>query len=247
MDFLDNYLVFTEAYSGRWFSSNVAAPDTYDALMFATAEGQPDQLTGLIADHGQAFLAGLRSCELWQNTGGTGFPFARIDNGLIEIGCAAGRSLAKIDNSILWLANDLTVRRLDGFTPVRISTDGVEAAIRGYGDVTGAYAFAYTFAGHLMYTITFPGLATWEFDITTGLWHERISHNSSTWNVVGVTQFGNDVYTIDGGGRVGVLRSSVYTEYGETQRVEFVCAPMYAEANRLFLRRAELLMRTGSA
>lgn len=247
MDFLDNYLVFTEAGSGRWFASDVNAPESYDAAMFATAEGQPDELYGLIADHGQAFLAGAASCELWQNTGGEGFPFQRVANGLIELGCAAGKTLGKLDNGIFWLANDLTVRRLQGFTPLRVSHDGVEAAIRLYGDVTDAYAMTYTFAGHLMYALTFPGKATWEFDVTTGLWHERQTYGSQAWDIAGIAQFQNDVYTLSLDGRIGVMRSSVYSEYGETQRVEFTCAPMYAEGRRAFLRRAELMMRTGSA
>ena len=247
VDFLDNYLIFTEANSARWFCSDLNAPESYDALNFATAESQPDALYGLIADHGQAFLAGARSCEIWQNTGGENFPFARVSGGLLEIGCASAATLGKLDNSIFWLANDLTVRRLADFTPVRVSHDGVEAAIRTYGDVTDAYAFTYSFAGHLMYALTFPNKATWELDVTTGLWHERQTLGRSTWNIVDVAQFGNDVYTLNDAGQVGIMRSKFYSEYGAPQRVEFTCTPMYASGRRAFLRRAELMLLTGGA
>lgn len=247
IEFLDNFLIGTIPDSMQWFASDANDPTTFDPLYFASAEFQPDPLVGVIADHGQAFLAGSATCELWQGKEGTGFPFERAANYAIQLGCAAGRSLASQDNAPFWLANDLTVRRLSGFTPVRVSTDGVEAAIRSYGDVSNAYALAYSVSGHLMYTLTFPGRATWELDITTGEWHERQSYGRADWGIVAVEQYGNDVYTLDARGRLGVMRSNVYQEFGEIQRIEFVTSTIYAENDRLRQHRAELVMRTGGA
>jgi hypothetical protein len=68
-------------------------------------------------DHGQLFLAGTDSMEIWENTGAPAFPLSAAIGGRLEIGCLNGRTLAKQDNSVFWLANDYTVRRLDGATP----------------------------------------------------------------------------------------------------------------------------------
>jgi hypothetical protein len=247
IEFLDNLLIGTVADTMQLFTSYVNDPYTYDPLYFASAEFQPDPLVGVIADHGQAFYAGTMTCELWQGRTGAGFPLERAANFAVQLGCAAGRSLASQDNAPFWLANDLTVRRLSGFTPTRVSTDGVEDAIRNYGDVSDAFALAYSVGGHLMYALTFPGRATWEFDITTSQWHERKSYGRNDWGVVAVEQFGNDVYTLDAAGRLGVMRANVYEECGDTQRVEFVTSTIYAENDLLRQHEAELVMRTGSA
>lgn len=242
--FLDNYLLFTEQDSGRFFSSNLNDPESYSALNFATAESQPDVLVGMEVDHGQIFLAGENSCELWANVGGGGFPFARVSNGTIELGCAAGRSLAKHDNSIFWLASDLTVRRLSGVTPVRVSTHGIEDAIQGYGDVSGAHAFAFTFSGHLQYALTFPYRGTWVYDITTNLWHERKSYLQPYWRVVGAVQFGPDTWVMHEDGRIGVLELNRYTEFGDTQVVSWTTQPIYNDGERFSLPEVELMVKS---
>lgn len=244
VDFLDNYLLFVESASGRFFSSNLNAPETYDNLNFATAESNPDNLIGLIADHGQVFLAGTDSCELWANVGGDGFPFARISNGMIELGCAAGQSLAKLDNSVFWLASDLTVRRLSGLTPKRISTPGVEYALQGYGNIENAYGLSYTFDGHLMYALTVPGFGTWEYDATTQKWHERESYGAAHWQVVGIAQVGRNVFALHEDGRLGLMQVGRYTEFGDTQVVSWTNQPIYAEGERTSLAEVELMVRS---
>lgn len=242
--FVDQYLVFTESNSGRWFCSDLNAPETYDATKFATAEFSPDQLLGLIADHGQVFLAGADSCELWANDGSSGFPFSLVSNGVIELGCAAGASLAKLDNSIFWLASDLTVRRLSGFTPVRISTHGIEWIISTWGDVSECYGLTYSHAGHLCYVLTCPGKGTVVFDATTSEWHERRSLGASYWKVVALAQYAEQVYALHEDGRLGILDTSTYTEFGDVQRVELTTAPIYDAGRRVVVRQVELQAKT---
>jgi hypothetical protein len=244
VDFLDNYLLFVEAQSGRFFSSNLNAPESYDSLFFATAESNPDNLVGIVADHGQAFLAGERSCELWQNVGGAGFPFSRVSNGTLEVGCAAGQSLAKLDNTIFWLDDRLIVRRLSGVTPVRVSHHGVEDALQGYGDVSRAYGLAYTFDGHLHYALTVPEQGTWVFDVTTGRWHERVSFDGPHWRVIAVAQIGTQVWALHEDGRLGIMQAGRYTEFGDPQIMSWTHQPIYSENKRLSIAEIELVART---
>ncbi len=244
VSFIDNYLVFNEANSGRWFCSDLNAPESYDGTYFATAEFAPDPLVGLIADHGQVFLAGIETCELWQNDGSTGFPFARTSNGVIEMGCAAGRSLAKLDNSIFWLASDLTVRRLTGFTPLRISTHGIENIIATWGDVSSAYGMAWSYGGHLMYSLTVKDKGTVVYDATTNEWHERRSYGQNHWAVVAIAQYAEQVYALSEDGVIGIMDANTYSEFGDYQVVEWTHAPLYAEGRRVRLNSVELAVRT---
>jgi hypothetical protein len=250
---IDNYVIFREPNTGRFFSSDLDDALSYNALMFATAEGYPDNIIGMIVDHRQIILAGANSIELWVNTGGSGFPFTRDTNGFIEIGCAAGDSFAKADNSVYWLANDFTVRRLQGYTPVRVSQHGVEQAIRSYATVSDAYGFGYTQDGHVFYVLTFPTAKhTWVLDVTTGEWHERETYPYTFWQPVGtaVAYGKQNVLFTDGTGVIGWLDPNTYTDldgFGASNilRAEWTYGSVYASNRRIFFKRLEVLAETG--
>lgn len=245
---IDGYILFREPNSGRFFSSDLNDAAAYDALMFATAEGFPDNIIGMIVDHRQVVLAGGQSMELWYNSGGAGFPFLRDTNGFLEIGCIAGASMAKADNSIYWLASDLTVRRLEGLTPTRVSHHGVEQAIRGYTTKSDAIGMSYTQDGHVFYVLTFPTDGhTWVYDATTREWHERESYGLTRWRPCGITACYGKIYVQDyETGKVGYLDPDTYTEYSDTLRASFTFANgAYNEGRRTFHSMLEVLAETG--
>jgi hypothetical protein len=245
---IDGYILFREPNTGRFFSSDLDDAASYDALMFATAEGFPDNIVGMIADHRQAVLAGAQSMELYYNAGRSGFPFARDTNGFLELGCAAGNSLAKADNSIYWLASDLTVRRLVGLTPTRVSQHGVEQAIRSYARKSDAIGMAYTQDGHVFYVLTFPTDGhTWTYDVTTGEWHERESYGDTRWKPCATAFCYDRNYVQDyATGKIGYLDPDTYTEYGLTHRSSFTFANgAYNNGHRTFHSLLEVMAETG--
>lgn len=244
VEFVDNWLLFREPNSGRFFGADLGSASSFDALNFATAEGFPDDLMGLKVDHRQVGLFGSETIELWQNTGIAGFPFERAINGLIEIGCLEGRTIAKQDNSIYWVANDFTVRRLEGTTPIRVSTHAVEQAI-STGTAAAMRGFAYSQDGHLFYVLWAPEF-TWVFDATTKEWHERSTYGYDYWLAGCHAQLGGINYVGDASSnRIGKLRSDIYTDFGITQRVEWTYQPVYAEQRLAFHDRLEIVLETG--
>lgn len=244
VEFLDNFLLFIEPDSGRFFGSDLGDADSYDALNFATAESSPDDLVGMKVDHGQIILAGKTSMEIWENTGATGFPFERAINGRLEIGCLNGRTLAKQDNSVFWLANDYTVRRLDGATPIRVSQHGVESAFRDM-TISTAKAYAYSQEGHLFYVLSFFE-GTFVYDATTQEWHERQSYGYDYWRAQAHAQiFGLELVGDITSNKIGFLTRDVYTEWGDTQRMEWTYQPIYADGRRAFHKRLEIMADMG--
>jgi hypothetical protein len=243
---IDGYVLFRRESTGIFFSSDLADATSYDALMFATAEGLADNIVGIIADHRQAILAGSQSMEIWYNAGISGFPFIRDANGFVELGCASGSTLAKADNTVFWLASDLTVRRLDGVTPIRISQHGVEQAIAGY-DVSDAQGFAYTQYGHLFYVLNFPTSdATWVYDATTNEWHERQSYGIGRWRPVSATLAYGNWYVQDfETGKIGYLDRDTYTDWDDTQRVEMTFQDIYSDGRLIRHALFELLCEVG--
>ena len=176
--YLDGYFVFNEPDSQKVWVTNIFEGTQIDALDFASAEGSPDGLVGLIVDHREAWLFGTDSVEVWYDAGLADFPLARIQGAFNEIGCVAAFSIAKLDNGLFWLGTDARgqgiVYRANGYTGTRVSTHAVEYAIAQYGNLADAIAYTYQQEGHAFYVLTFPtGNATWVYDVATQAWHER--------------------------------------------------------------------------
>lgn len=242
--FVDNYLLFLEPDSGRFFGSDVGSATAFDALDFATAEAAPDDLVGMAVDHRQVILLGEESGEIWENTGAAGFPFERAINGFFEIGCFNGDTVAKLDNSVIWLANDYTVRRLQGVTPQRISTHAIEQFLTTV-DLASGKAYSYTQDGHFFYVLSFSS-GCWVYDATTNEWHERATYpyDYYYWQSCAQAhgrQYVGSAYT----DTIGYFDPLTYTEAGTTQRMEWTYQPIYGENKRAFHDRLEVVMEVG--
>jgi hypothetical protein len=180
--FVDGYFIFNEINSQNFWVTDSYDGTTLAGDSFDLAEGSPDGLVAVIADHNELWLFGGNSVEVWYDTGSPppGQPFQRIQGAFNEIGCAAAFSVAKLDNSLFWLGADARgqgiVYRANGYTGTRISTHAVEYAIAQYGNITDAIAYSYQQEGHTFYVLTFPSAnATWVYDASTQAWHERAS------------------------------------------------------------------------
>jgi hypothetical protein len=213
--YLDGYFVFNQPNSQIIWVSQLLNGSSVDPLDFASAEGSPDGVVGLIADHRELWVFGTDSVEVWYNSGAADFPLQRIQGAFNEIGCVSAYTIAKMDNGLFWLGTDARgqgiVYRANGYTGVRISTHAIEYAIAQYGNISDAIAYTYQQEGHAFYVLTFPsGNATWVYDVATQAWHERAGFDSGEFMrhrsncqcnfggniIVGDFQNGN-IYTLD--------------------------------------------------
>lgn len=178
---VDGYFLFTNG-TNKFYASDLNGLSVA-ALSFAGAEGDPDNIIGLISNQRDVWLFGDRSTELFVNTGNADFPFERVGGGFNEKGCLAKFSIAKIDNYVFWLGRDEfgqgVVYAGHGLLPERISTHAIETAIQGYASPSAAKAFTYQSGGHSFYVLNFAE-ATWVYDLSTKLWHERAYLNAGT-------------------------------------------------------------------
>jgi hypothetical protein len=243
--FLDGFILAVEPSSGRfWVCETPYDPTAWNALDFATAEGAPDDLVSLIVDHREVFLFGRESTEVWYNSGAADFPLERTPSGFIEIGCLSAHGPAKIDNSVFFPASDYTVRRLDGYTPIRVSTHAVEQAIESYANKT-CYGMTWVEGGHSFYSLTFAE-GTWVYDVSTQLWHERQSYARNNWRPSAIVRaFGKVLVGDSESNKVGELRSDTFSEFGD-QLVARCTAPAIANENLMLEhKRLELVFETG--
>lgn len=164
--------------TNQFYQSNLADLSTWDALSFSSADSEPSPIMAIISLFRQVWVFKQQSVEIWNNAGLNGFAFQRMEGAYLEIGCMSPYSVCQIGDRLAWLGQDDqgqgVVYMTDGYNGKRISTHAVEYAMRSYGKISDAVAYSYQQAGHLFYVISFPtGNATWVYDRTTGLWHER--------------------------------------------------------------------------
>lgn len=175
---LDGYFVFNDPNSQKVWVTSLLDGLSVDPLDFASAEGSPDGLVGLMIDHREVWLFGTNSVEVWYDAGNADFPLQRIQGAFNEIGCVAPYSIAKMDNGLFWLGADARGRgivyRANGYTGQRISTHAVEWQIQQYADLSDAIGYTYQQDGHSFYVLVFPSAnTTWVYDAATQAWHER--------------------------------------------------------------------------
>lgn len=176
--YLDGYFVFNEPNSQKIWVTALLDGTSVDPLDFASAEGSPDGVVGIIADHREIWVFGTNSVEVWYNSGNADFPLSRIQGAFNELGCAAPYSIAKMDNGLFWLGKDARgqgiVYRANGYTGQRISTHAVEWQIQQYANMSDAIGYTYQQDGHSFYVLIFPQAnTTWVYDVATQAWHER--------------------------------------------------------------------------
>jgi hypothetical protein len=225
--YLDGYFVFNQPNSQIIWVTQLLDGTSVDPLDFASAEGSPDGVVGLIADHRELWVFGTDSVEVWYDSGAADFPLQRIQGAFNEIGCVSAYTIAKMDNGLFWLGTDARgqgiVYRANGYTGVRISTHAIEYAIAQYGNISDAIAYTYQQEGHAFYVLTFPsGNATWVYDVATQAWHERAGFDNGEFMrhrsncqcnfggniIVGDFENGN-IYTFD---------LDVYADNGDIQK-----------------------------
>jgi len=175
VDIVDNYFIYNRPNTQQWAASNLLSPITY-GLSYASKFTGPDNLVSIIADHGQVYLLGETTSEVWADAGTFPFAFSRIPGSSSQHGIAAKFSVARLGNSFAYLARNnrgqSEIVVMEGYFPKRISTHAVENTLVNQ-TVSDAIAYTYQLEGHECYVITFPSLdLTWVYDISTGLWHK---------------------------------------------------------------------------
>lgn len=191
--YMDTYFIAQQSAantSGTPFPNRtfqVSDPDNgmlWDPANFSVKEGYPDSLNSIVAAFEKLWLLGRQTCEVWEDVGlaPPGTPFQRMAGMFMEYGNLARWSFAIVGDSLMWLSGNTKgpaiVLQTQGYQPGRASTHAVETALQGYInqgiDITDAIGSTYEENGHLFYQLSFPTAgATWVYDRTAKLWHER--------------------------------------------------------------------------
>jgi hypothetical protein len=179
VDYTDTYLIFNKPGTRQFYCTNSNIVTPFDPLYFASKTAKSDLLQTVFVQHRELWLIGEQTSEAWYLSGAAAFPFQIISGVFVEHGCAAKYSVAGHDLSIFFLSKDKegrgVVLMLTQYMAKRISTHAIENDFNDYQRLDDAVGFTYQQNGHVFYVLSFPSAdKTWVYDMTTGLWHERV-------------------------------------------------------------------------
>ena len=244
--FQDGYLIFNRSGTNQFSLSGLYAL-TFDPLMYASAEGSPDVINGLISLNQKLYIFGTQSVEVWYNSGDSLFPFDRIQGSFSLRGCINYKTIAATNNTAYWVGNDNVVYMMQGYTPTRISTSAIEFRLgtRGTKDFR---AFTYNEEGHYFYVLTIDGDTTLAYDMLTGLWHTRESLGS-TWGLrnMGMDDQGKWYGADVASGNIYYVGLDYHTENGQTILRTAETSPFSNGVDYFTLNKFELDMETGKS
>lgn len=239
----------TSQATGQWFISALYDSTSIDALQFATKQAKSDPLVRVLVANREVLLFGTQSIEPWTDAGTFPFPFQRVTGAIIDRGTVAPLSPAEWSNTVYWLGDDLVVYSALGYNPVRISTSAIEEQIRKLATAVDAFGMTYSQEGHSFYVLTFPtGNRTFVYDISTGIWHERVSGTQLTyaaWNVNCIVSTGGLTYAGSNAGKFGILDLDTFTEYGQPLSSYAWTQPLYNDGKRATISVLELECELG--
>lgn len=176
--YFDGYFVFNATGTREFFLSGINDGTQYSGLDFATASAGSDKVIGIEVYHEQLLIfCQLQHTEVWWDTGNVSFPFQRYDAAFIARGLSAALAVCSEDNTVFWMGDDGIFYRLEGFLPKRVSTFAMEHAWAQYPQkFLDASCFVIDQEGHKFIVVNFASApATWCYDISTSLWHQRES------------------------------------------------------------------------
>jgi hypothetical protein len=258
--FLDSYIFFLANNGRSIFNDDGQAVSGTGQITFNLGNVFPrefgtDPFVGMAISNRNIYAFGQRTSEVYVDTGtssSVGSPLADAPNGFLQIGMLPGAAYTAVlqNNTVFWLANDRTIRNLNGISPVRVSNHGIEAILAGI-DVTGSYGFAYSLSGHLFAAWTFPAAdagRTIVYDCTTGEWHEMNSFGLGYWRPLCChNAFGKYLVGDSQGSGLGTLDVGSRTEWGTVRTSTWIHQPVYQNNNRVSFRRVELVLGGGFA
>lgn len=258
--YLNTYFLFNKPGTNIFYWSDSLAI-TFTALAFASKTSYSDNVVGVVASKGEAWVIGQRASEVWFNTSTDPLSFFdRVDGTFIDQGCVAVYSIAEIDNSVFFLSYDRhgqgIVLQASGYQTKRISTFAIENEIANI--VTGpadTIGWTYQLNGHAFYVLTFPVLdKSYAYDLTTQLWHQwgwRNPAGGAIHRHRGMCSFQGFGFALVGDwqtGKIYQLQTSVLTDNGDPiQRLKSFPHIEDDDGNRVSFRQFIANVATGTA
>ena len=257
VEFIDSFFVVTTD-SKKFIKSDPNDGLSWNALDFASAESDPDDIVSLVVNNNKLYIGGGETIEEFQNLGLGGFPFQRT--GLfIPKGVYAPFSMINIGSTFMWIGGSAdegaAIWMLSGGQAQKVSDTSIDTQIQKLllSEISEAFSYSYSKNGQFFVGFTFPNL-TIEYNLTSQTWHER---RSQVVNTKGVTESvrwrANSIGTAYGmtlcgdsqDGRIGEIDVDTYKEYDRPIIRKWSTFTIFNDESSFSISKAELTMESG--
>src|SRR5580704_8296551 len=99
VDFLDTFLIYNIPGTNTW-GCTLQGQVAFNALYVGIKTAWPDPILSVVAIEREVWVFGPKKSEAWFNAGATPFPMQILPGVIIEQGCAAKYSPAKMDTNV---------------------------------------------------------------------------------------------------------------------------------------------------
>lgn len=263
VSFKDGFFIFTASDGTVFFNSALNDPLNFRALDFGTAEIDPDKIVASHVTHNELFIIGVETIELFQNIGGSGFPFQRIPGANIQKGSHATFGIVGLDETFAFVGggkDELSsiYQVADSNSAIKIATAAIDNAIQKFtkDEIANCVAMTYFDRGSQIAIFTFksdriPG-KTFAYNATTSrlsgipVWFEFQSGvDDDEWNVNSIVVAYGKILAGTTSGDIVELDKNTYTDLGQPILREFTTAPLSNQDEPLFIPKIKLWLEAG--
>ncbi len=256
---VDGYFMFTD---GQYiYVTELNDPFSIDPLKYAASEIDPDYVVGLLKYRNEIYVFNRNTIEVFDNIGGSGFPFTRLPGGLIPKGAIGTHAKCLFAETFAWVGgarNEATsVYVQSGGSALKIATREVEERISQYTEDqlvdTVIEAKADRLHQHLY--IHLPG-ETMVYDaMASAVMGEPVWFFMSTgvagihaYRGIGFVYAGNKWIVGDKStAHIGFIDESVTTQYGEVAGWQFDTMLLYNASKGAQVHSLEIIGTYGRA
>jgi hypothetical protein len=257
--YIDSRFMFDWASTAKFFISDSLDGTAYDPLAFATKESKSNDVLAVVNVKQMAYILGDGpNSEVWAGNGAANFPFQRLPGGTVDRGIIGAHAHTQEDQALFIVGDDRMAYRVGGVQLQRISTHAIEGTWKGYTAVSDCFGLTYTYKGHKFVVFTFPSqevalgdTASWAYDISTQLWHERLSYDTNgtplgRWRGnCAIEAYGKVLIGDAFSGKIGYLDPTVHTEFDDPMYASATSSPYHAGDRPLFHSDLTVDMETG--
>ena len=173
ISYLDSYFICADVDTDQFFISASEDITSWNALDFASAESNPDDIEAHIANESTLYLFGGKTIQPFQTVPNADFPFDAYPN-VIEYGIQAKYSLVRDEMGIYFLAKKpgggIVVVRLSGISGGPLSSPEMTWELNQLTTTSDAIGSLYDMKGVPFYILSFPSESlTFAFNTVNGL------------------------------------------------------------------------------
>lgn len=236
-------------------------PFAVDPLKYGSSEVDPDPINGLHELDNEVYAVNRNSIEVFDNIGGSLFPFQRIDGAQVQKGSLGTKTSCVFENSIAFLGSGRNeapaIYLARGGQSLKISTREIDQILQGYTESTlaGTLLEAKTSENHQHLMLHLPD-QTLVYDAAATAAMQTPVWFTLTTSLVGNSRYRarNHVWCYDKwlvgdplSSTIGYLSNEISSHYGQENGWDFSTLIIYNEGRGAILHEIELVALTGRA